>query len=157
MGVKVKLLEMTFPRGNVKQVHALLVLKSALHLRTAACVAVNQSFVNGKLLSRFLQFDGDFMSRLIDAEVFAECPEARRNHLNADFAVRNARRFRFAIVVRLQFQPFLLLLAMVIDEVNHHFSIFHRLAAGISEDGHVDGSSLLLRHWGFLSREGSHR
>ena len=137
---------MTFSRGNVKQVHALLVLKSALHLRTGACVAVNGSFVNGKLLSRFLQFDGDFMSRLIDAEVFSECPEPRRNHLNADFAVRNARRFCFAIIMGLQFQPILHLLAMVIDKVNHHFSIFYRLAAGISEYRHINGSSLLLRH-----------
>jgi hypothetical protein len=133
---------MTFPRGNVKQVHALVMLKFAVHLRTAACVAVDQSFVNGKLLSRFLQFDGDLMSRLVDAEVFSVCPESRRNHLNADFAVRNACGFRFAIVVRLQFQPFLLLLAMVINEVNHYLSVFYWLAAGISDDGHIDGSSL---------------
>ena len=130
---------MTSRRGNVKQVHALMVLKSALHLRTAACVSVNGSFVNGKLLGRFLQFDGDFMSRLIDAEVFAVCPESRRNHLNANFAVRNARGFRFAIVVGLHLHPFLFGLAMVIDQVDHHFSVLYRLAARIPDDRHVYG------------------
>src|SRR3954462_11772426 len=99
---------MTFPLDNVQAGTRLGVADFGTLPRTEACSSRYRSFVNGKLLGRLLQFDGDFMIRLIDAEIFSVRPESRRNHLNANFAVRNARGFRFAIVMGLQFKAFLL-------------------------------------------------
>ncbi len=117
----------------------------------------HRSFVNGKLLGRFLQFDGEFMIRLIDTVVFSVRPESGRNHLNANFTVRDTRGFRLAVLMGLQLQPFLLLLAMLVDEMNHHLSIFNWFAAGISDDRHVDGSGLLLQEFSFRQRKQSKR
>ena len=74
-------------------------------------------------------------------------------HLDAHLAVRNAGRFSFTVVMRLQFQPFLPLLAMVVNEVEHHLSIFDRLAIRVPYDGHIHLSRLLCGSRVFLSRK----
>ena len=103
----------------------------------AATYRLSSLFVYGKLLSRFLQFDGDLHGGLIDAHVFPISLETRRNHLNAHFAIGNTGRLGFTVVMGLKLQPLLPLLSMVVNEMENNFGILDRLAIRVSDDCQV--------------------
>src|SRR4029077_4525760 len=109
------------------------------------------SFINGKLLRRFLQLDGDLDIWLVYGNVFSMSLEAGRNHLDTHLAVRNASRFGFTVIMGLKFQPILPLLAVVVNKVEHHLSVFDRLAIRVPYDCHVHFSHLLCGSSFFLS------
>ncbi len=75
---KVKLIEMTFP-GQFCQ-------GTGQRQKAAICSSAGENrkslLVNGELLFRLLQFDGDFVGRLGDVKIFAIRAEAMGNHLD---------------------------------------------------------------------------
>src|ERR1041385_4252100 len=87
MNELVKLLEMTFPEWFCQ-------IGRSGHRGFRRTMRL---FVNGILLRRLLQFDGDFQAGLAHLIILSKSPEAGRNHLNSPFTVSDAGDLGFAV------------------------------------------------------------
>jgi hypothetical protein len=99
---KVKLLEMTFPCGSVKEPgHTLRMRRLARPLERRWFTGCTQLLIDGELLLRLLQLDSDVHAGLADLKVIAPCAEAMSDHLDANFAVGNSAGFGFTVLMGL--------------------------------------------------------
>lgn len=101
--------------------------------------------VNGNLGLGLLKFDGDLRSRLVDCVIFPVGPKPVGDHLDAHLAIGNTVGFGLAVLMRLQFQAFLLLVAGFVQDVQYDFSVPDGLTVLFPDDREADarGGQLL--------------
>src|SRR5258708_4942221 len=106
--------------------------------------------VDRNLVCRLLQLDGKFVRRLVDIKVLSVGAEAGGNHLDAHFAVRNTSDLGFAVLMGLELQSLVLLVALLVDGMQDNFRIAHGPSVGVP---HYDKAQVGgLRRTGFACR-----
>jgi hypothetical protein len=112
-----------------------------------------KSFVNGKLVLRFLQFDGNVHFGLAHVIVFAKRPVTAGNHLDPDLTKRDSGCIGLPVLMGLQFQTFLPDSALFVQKVDYNFRILHRFTSRFPNHHHVQhGCGVRRRISGLLGR-----